>query len=77
MQIRYLEAMQAMAKSANSKVIFMPGASSSASTAALAAATNDPKNLAGEQGESSGNQDFGGQDPSFQQAMTARMVENI
>jgi len=27
MQIRYLEAMQAMAKSANSKVIFMPGAS--------------------------------------------------
>lgn len=29
MQIRYLEAMQAMAKSANSKVIFLPGASSS------------------------------------------------
>jgi erythrocyte band 7 integral membrane protein len=28
MQIRYLEAMQAMAKSANSKVIFLPGASS-------------------------------------------------
>ena len=27
MQIRYLEAMQAMAKSANSKVIFMPSAS--------------------------------------------------
>ncbi len=25
MQIRYLEAMQAMAKSSNSKVIFMPG----------------------------------------------------
>lgn len=80
MQIRYLEAMQAMAKSANSKVIFMPGAASSASTAALAAATNDPKNLTGEQGESSGQnnlQDFGGQDPSFQQAMNARMIENI
>lgn len=28
MQIRYLEAMQAMAKSANSKVIFLPGISS-------------------------------------------------
>ena len=27
MQIRYLEAMQAMAKSSNSKVIFMPGSS--------------------------------------------------
>jgi erythrocyte band 7 integral membrane protein len=25
MQIRYLEAMQAMAKSSNSKIIFMPG----------------------------------------------------
>ena len=30
MQIRYLEAMQAMAKSANSKVIFLPGPSSGA-----------------------------------------------
>lgn len=29
MQIRYLEAMQAMARSANSKVIFMPGPSDS------------------------------------------------
>jgi erythrocyte band 7 integral membrane protein len=31
MQIRYLEAMQAMAKSANSKVIFMPGPTDSGS----------------------------------------------
>ena len=31
MQIRYLDAMQAMAKSANSKVIFMPGSSSNMS----------------------------------------------
>lgn len=58
----------------------MPGASSSASTA-LAAAANDPKALLGEQGEGSGGQnnlqDFGGQDPSFQQAINARMVENI
>lgn len=29
MQIRYLEAMQAMAKSGNSKVIFMPGPTNS------------------------------------------------
>jgi erythrocyte band 7 integral membrane protein len=58
----------------------MPGASSSASTAGLAAAANDPKNFASETGESSGKnnmQDFGGQDPSFQQAMNARMIENI
>lgn len=79
MQIRYLEAMQAMAKTAGSKVIFMPGAQSSATTA-LNAAVNDPKILTGEQGESGGKntfQDFGGQDPSFQAAMTARVIENI
>lgn len=35
MQIRYLEAMQAMAKSANSKVIFMPGQPDQAMTTAL------------------------------------------
>ncbi|KAI7775835.1 hypothetical protein LA080_006203 [Diaporthe eres] len=78
MQIRYLEAMQAMAKSANSKVIFMPGAQSSATTALTAA--SDPKALAGEQGESSGKNtfsDFGGGDPSFQQAMNSRVIENI
>lgn len=80
MQIRYLEAMQAMAKSANSKVIFLPGAQSSSATAGLNAAITDPKNF--EQGEGSGSgkntfQDFGGQDPSFQQAMNARVIENI
>lgn len=36
MQIRYLEAMQAMAKSANSKIIFMPSPSNSASVVAKA-----------------------------------------
>jgi erythrocyte band 7 integral membrane protein len=36
MQIRYLEAMQAMAKSANSKVIFLPGASNVGSQMQLA-----------------------------------------
>lgn len=59
----------------------MPGAQSSATTA-LNAAVNDPKNFTGEQGEGSGSgkntfQDFGGQDPSFQQAMNARVIENI
>lgn len=77
MQIRYLEAMQAMAKSANSKVIFLPGASQTMGNALNAA-------LAPETGESSGSndvnvnyRDFGGQDPGFQQAINSRMVENI
>lgn len=78
MQIRYLEAMQAMAKSANSKVIFLPAANQtmSMSSALSAAAAN-------ETGESSANaapgfRDFGGQqDPGFQSAMNARVVENI
>jgi erythrocyte band 7 integral membrane protein len=74
MQIRYLEAMQAMAKSANSKVIFLPGANQAMSNALNTAITAD------QTGEASGNaapQDFGGQDPAFQQAMNARVIENI
>lgn len=77
MQIRYLEAMQAMAKSANSKVIFLPGASSTASMN-MDSAVNAA--VAHETGESSSNPrfgDFGGQDPGFQSAMNARVVENI
>ena len=78
MQIRYLEAMQAMAKSANSKVIFLPGASQS---------MGDMKSLINAQttGESSGTQphqegnfrDFGGQDTGFQQAINSRVIENM
>lgn len=75
MQIRYLEAMQAMAKSANSKVIFLPGANQTMGNALNAA-------MANQTGESSARgldieNDFGGQDPGFQQAMNARVVENI
>ncbi|PTB66395.1 SPFH domain family protein [Trichoderma citrinoviride] len=76
MQIRYLEAMQAMAKSANSKVIFLPGNTQAFSSAAMNAALND-----GQSGEGSGStavnaRDFGGQE-NFQQALNARMVENF
>ena len=75
MQIRYLEAMQAMAKTANSKVIFLPAANqtmpgSSGFDAALRQAAKD------EAGESGMNK-FSGQDPSFQQAVNARVIENI
>lgn len=78
MQIRYLEAMQAMAKSANSKVIFLPAANQTMPNqqSLFNAAMADSKPIEG--GEPSGNfKDFGGQDSSFQQAMNARVVENI
>lgn len=64
MQIRYLEAMQAMAKSANSKVIFLPGASQAMPSNSLA--------------ESLGREEAGGsEDQGMQQAINARVVENI
>ncbi|KAL7624598.1 hypothetical protein AAE478_006165 [Parahypoxylon ruwenzoriense] len=73
MQIRYLEAMQAMAKSANSKVIFLP-------------ATNQTMNLSGavtdaarsgrydEIGESS---NANANESGFNQALNAHIIENI
>jgi hypothetical protein len=68
MQIRYLEAMQAMAKTANSKVIFLPAMNQSVQQQ-LAAADN-----AGE-----GPSRYGGNqaDDGFQRAMNARVVEDI
>jgi len=75
MQIRYLEAMQAMAKTANSKVIFLPGASSMGASMQIA-------NQFGEGSDHQGaaqkfDTDFGGQDPGFQRAINAHVVENI
>ncbi|KAH8600730.1 hypothetical protein B0O99DRAFT_563739 [Bisporella sp. PMI_857] len=75
MQIRYLEAMQAMAKSANSKVIFLPGASSVGASMQLASSFGEGPAQHG--ASSSNEQDFGGQDPGFQRALNARVVENI
>ncbi|GKT52302.1 putative beta-galactosidase A [Colletotrichum spaethianum] len=78
MQIRYLEAMQAMAKSSNSKVIFLPGPGQTM--------PNIQQSLSGNQtGESSAGanngtadfNDFGGQDSGFQQAINSRVIENI
>ena len=73
MQIRYLEAMQAMAKSANSKVIFLPAPNQSVQTA---------MQQADKVGE--GPSKYGASQPfdqdsndGFQQAMNARVVENI
>lgn len=70
MQIRYLEAMQAMAKSANSKVIFLPGVSQNVGSQMATA------NMAGEgpsKYQGMGNQDTDG----FHEAINARVVETI
>ncbi|KAI1269459.1 stomatin family protein [Xylariaceae sp. FL1019] len=71
MQIRYLEAMQAMAKSANSKVIFLPAANqtmpgSAAFNASMADANHQFAESNGDEG-----------DNSFHQAVNARIIENI
>lgn len=71
MQIRYLEAMQAMAKTANSKIIFLPGVNGNMS-AQLAAAEN-----AGEGPSKYGQPTEGSNDDGFQRAMTARIIEDI
>ncbi len=74
MQIRYLEAMQAMAKSANSKVIFLPAANQTIPQAALdSVKTGEGSSSA--QNASYG--DFGGQDLGFNQAINAHVIENI
>jgi len=80
MQIRYLEAMQSMAKSANSKVIFMPSASG---INQLSDKFNQPQTRneldegtnVGPSGEP--NSMFNTTDPAFQQAVNASIIENI
>ncbi|QKX57340.1 uncharacterized protein TRUGW13939_04452 [Talaromyces rugulosus] len=76
MQIRYLEAMQAMAKSANSKVIFLPAPNQTAMNQLNLADTvgeGPSKYQQGPSGFDTGNE----QDEGFQRAINARVVENI
>jgi len=76
MQIRYLEAMQAMAKSANSKVIFLPSASTVGSQ--MQAMVGDSSSQHGGISASQKyDNDFGGQGSDFQRAINAHVVENI
>jgi erythrocyte band 7 integral membrane protein len=70
MQIRYLEAMQAMAKSANSKVIFLPASPNQGMQ-------NMQAQLAQADTYGEGPSSNGGGDSGFQQAMNARIIENI
>ncbi|KAL4944487.1 hypothetical protein BDV06DRAFT_187165 [Aspergillus oleicola] len=68
MQIRYLEAMQAMAKTANSKVIFLPAPNQSMQQqiATAESAGEGPSRYASPQ-----------KDDGFQHAINARVVEDI
>jgi erythrocyte band 7 integral membrane protein len=75
MQIRYLEAMQQMAKSSNSKVIFMPSASGLNNMTDKFSAQNLNEDVNAHDEPSSSM--FGSTDPAFQSAVNASMVENI
>ncbi|KAL8968825.1 MAG: hypothetical protein Q9183_002288 [Haloplaca sp. 2 TL-2023] len=79
MQIRYLEAMQAMAKTANSKVIFLPATNSNSPTSqqlSQADAYGEGPSNHGESSKSSNTFNAESQE-GFQQAMNARVIENI
>ena len=77
MQIRYLEAMQAMAKSANSKVIFLPGPSGAASAALNEGQGKGIQSDGTAEGSGGGQFTLGGQDEGFQKALQSQMVQNI
>jgi len=88
MQIRYLEAMQAMAKSANSKVIFLPAQNQTVQSALAqadsvgegpssyqAGSNNTPGNSMGVQ--SSAEREYGGSNHGFQSAINSHVIENM
>ncbi|KAH7081537.1 stomatin family protein-like protein [Paraphoma chrysanthemicola] len=87
MQIRYLEAMQAMAKTANSKVIFLPAQNQTVQSALAQADahgegpssyqpnSNTPGNSMGVQ--SSAEREYSGGDHGFQSAINSRVIENM
>jgi erythrocyte band 7 integral membrane protein len=80
MQIRYLEAMQAMAKSANSKVIFLPTSNNQGVTQSLAMADafgEGSKSYGADSQNIISARDFGGQDSGLQQAVNAHVIEHM
>lgn len=74
MQIRYLETMQQMAKTSNSKVIFLPAPNQT--MAQIQESLKDADNV-GEGPSRYGGNPFDQETDGFQQAMNARVVENI
>jgi len=78
MQIRYLEAMQAMAKSANSKVVFMPGPPALASQMAIADQVGEgPSSYQNQSQSQSQNLEGYSMGSGMQNTINARMVENM
>ena len=75
MQIRYLEAMQSMAKSASAKVIFLPAPSQTVQSqlAQADAAGEGPSRY----GINSAEHEYGHNNPGFQSAINAHIVENM
>lgn len=75
MQIRYLEAMQSMAKSANSKVIFLPATNQTvqAQLAQADAAGEGPSS----HGADSAAAQYGMGNPGFQSAINSHIIENM
>ena len=77
MQIRYLEAMQAMAKTANSKVIFLPATNQTVQQQ-LAQADQYGEGPSSHGQSQKQSQPYNGDtNDGFQQAMNARVIENI
>lgn len=84
MQIRYLEAMQAMAKSANSKVIFLPGVSGAMNNVQQQMAVAEQHGEGPSSYQVTGPSTFathgdsdGGDTSGFQNAINSRVVENM
>jgi hypothetical protein len=69
--------MQAMAKSANSKVIFLPSASTVGSQMTSMLASGEGEHGGMSAAQKYDNNDFGGQGSDFQRAINAHVVENI
>ncbi|KAI4173558.1 MAG: hypothetical protein LQ343_002896 [Gyalolechia ehrenbergii] len=77
MQIRYLEAMQAMAKSANSKVIFLPATNQTVQQQLSQADTYGEGPSSHGSSSKADNAFQNDTNDGFQQAMNARVIENI
>ena len=77
MQIRYLEAMQAMAKSANSKVIFLPAQNQTVQSKLAQADDHGEGPSSHGYSPQSVEQEYGHNNPGFQSAINAHVVEHM
>jgi len=78
MQIRYLEAMQQMAKTANSKVIFLPAQNQTVqSMLAQAEAHGEEPSSSHNTGPQSAEHEYGHNNPGFQSAINSSIIERM